>query len=299
MCLVGIWVLVPSVTTMSMDVDQERIHSDRLEEQVGNLEEELDMERSARVQLTVDLCQALDMCNTWADRVIELCRDVNMLRARIEPIPSSSSSESNMDISDDSSSDGGRGGGTLDSRRAPSWQVSESSNGRGGDNGGAGYNTEFSDSPSEGSGSSLVDAIEDGVVAGDHGVYHVRLEFDLLSPEAIALHHQQLQVAWQAVMDGEGRVVQIGGPVDEPPPPDYDFCPQGRGGVNRLVLIEDEMGGEVLNDVEEIQEAGGPAPDYDDHRTDRFITPPPCAQCASRRRVENGPDGWGDNYVDE
>jgi len=129
-------------------------------------------------------------------------------------------------------------------------------------NGGAGYNTEFSDSSSKGSGSSSVDAIEDGAVAGDHGVYHVGLEFDLLSPEVIALCCQQSRVAWQAVMDEEG-------PVDEPPPPDYDFCPQGRGGVNRLVLIEDKMGGEALNDIEEIQEAGGPAPDYDDHRADR------------------------------
>jgi len=100
-------------------------------------------------------------------------------------------------------------------------------------------------------------------------------------------------------MDEEGQVVQISGPVDEPLPPGYNFHPQGRGGVNRLVLIEDEMGGEVLNDVEEIQEAGGPAPDYNNHCVDCFITPPPCAQCARRRRVENGPDGWGDNYVDE
>ena len=231
--------------------------------------------------------------------MIELHRDVDMLRARIEPIPSSLSSESNMDISDDSSSDSGRGGGTLDSRRAPSWQVSESSNGRGGDDGGAGYNTEFSDSSSKGSGSSSVDAVEDGAVAGDHGVYHVGLEFDLLSPEVIALRCRQSQAAWQAVMDEEGRVVQIGGPVDEPPPLDYNFRPQGRGGINRLVLIEDKMGGEVLNDVEEIQEAGRPAPDYNNHRVNCFITPPPCARCARRRRVENGPDGWGDNYVDK
>jgi len=187
----------------------------------------------------------------------------------------------------------------LDSRWAPSWQVSKSSNGQGGDDEGASYNTEFSNSSSKGSGSSSVDAIEDGEVAGDHGVYHVGLEFDPLSPEAIALCRRQLQAAWQVAMDEEGQVVQIGGPVDEPPPPGYDFRPQGRGGVNRLVLIEDKMGGEVLNDVEEIQEAGGLAPDYDDHRTDRFITPPPCARCARHWRVENGPDGWGDNYVDE
>jgi len=47
--------------------------------------------------------------------------------------------------------------------------------------------------------------------------------------------------------------------------------------VNRLVLIEDELGGEVLNGVEEIQEVDGPAPDYNDHHVDHFITPPPCA----------------------
>jgi len=84
-----------------------------------------------------------------------------------------------------------------------------------------------------------------------------------------------------------------------PENPSVRPVPQGCGGVNWLVLIEDEMGGEVLNDVEEIQEAGGPAPDYDDHRADCFITPPLCARCARRRRVENGPDGWGDNYVDK
>jgi len=144
-----------------------------------------------------------------------------------------------------------------------------------------------------------VDAIEDGAVTRDHGVYHVGLEFDLLSPEAITLRCRQLRAAWQAAMDEEGRVVQIGGPVDEPPPLDYAFCPQGQGGVNRLVLIEDEVGGEALNDVEAIQEAGGPAPDYDNHHADCFITPPPCARCARCRRVENGPDGWGDNYVEE
>jgi len=65
------------------------------------------------------------------------------------------------------------------------------------------------------------------------------------------------------------------------------------------VLIEDKLGGEVLNEVEEIQEAGGPAPDYNNHRADCFITPPPCAWCERRQRVENGPNGWGDNYVDE
>ena len=100
--------------------------------------------------------------------------------------------------------------------------------------------------------------IEDGVVARDHGVYHVRLEFDPLSPEAITLHRRQSRAAWQAAMDAEGWVVQVGGPMDEPPPPDYD-----------------------------------------NHRADCFITPPPCARCARCRRVENGPNGWGDNYVDE
>ena len=123
--------LTDQFTTMSMDVNQEHVRSDRLEEQVGRLESELDVERTARVCLTEDLCQALDMCSSWADRAIELRRDVNMLRACIEPIPSSSSSE--------------------------------------------------------GSSSSSVDAIEDGAVARDHGVYHVGLEFDPLSPEAIAL----------------------------------------------------------------------------------------------------------------
>jgi len=75
--------LTDQFTTMSMDVDQECVRSDWLEEQVGRLESELDAERSARVHLTVDLRQALDMCNSWADRAIELRRDVNMLRARI------------------------------------------------------------------------------------------------------------------------------------------------------------------------------------------------------------------------
>ena len=196
--------LTDQFTTMSMDVDQERVRLDQLEEQVGRLEGELDVERTAHVRLTEDLRQALDMCSSWVDRAIELRQDVNMLRARIEPIPSSSSSKSNMDISDNSSPDGGRGGGTLDSGRAPSWQVSESSNGRGSDDGRASYNTEFSDSSSEGSGSSSVDAIEDGAVAGDHCVYHVGLEFDPLSPEVIALRRQQSRAAWQAVMDEEG-----------------------------------------------------------------------------------------------
>jgi len=49
-----------------------------------------------------------------------------MLRAYIEPLPSVSSSESDMDISDEPSCNGGQGGGELDSGRAPSWQVSES-----------------------------------------------------------------------------------------------------------------------------------------------------------------------------
>ena len=60
-----------------------------------------------------------------------------------------------------------------------------------------------------------------------------------------------------------------------------------------------DNGREALNNVEEIQEAGRPAPDYDDYRVDRFITPLPCARCVRCWRVENGPDGWGDNYVDE
>jgi len=121
--------LTDQFATMSMDVDQEHVRSDRLEEHVGRLESELDVEWSAHVLLSVDLHWALDMCTTWVDRTIELRRDINMLRARIEPLPSSLSSESNMDISDNSSSDGGQGGGTLDSRRAPSWQVSKTSNG--------------------------------------------------------------------------------------------------------------------------------------------------------------------------
>ena len=88
--------LTDQFTMMSVDVDQEHVRSDRLEEQVGRLESELDVERAAHVQLLVDLRRALNMCNTWADRAIELRRDVNMLRACIEPIPSSSSSESNI-----------------------------------------------------------------------------------------------------------------------------------------------------------------------------------------------------------
>ena len=99
--------LTDQFTMMSMDINQERVCSDRLEEQVGRLELELDVERTAHVHLTEDLRRALDMCNSWADRAIELRRDVNMLRACIEPIPSLSSSESDMDIADDSSSDGG------------------------------------------------------------------------------------------------------------------------------------------------------------------------------------------------
>jgi len=93
--------LTDQFTTMSMDVDQECVRSDRLEEQVGKLESELDIKQTARVHLMEDLCRALDMCTSWVDRAIELHRDVNMLRACIEPIPSSSSSKSNMDISDD------------------------------------------------------------------------------------------------------------------------------------------------------------------------------------------------------
>jgi len=218
-----------------------------------------------------------------------------MLRARIKPIPSSSSSESDMDISDGSSSNGGQSGGELNSRWAPSWQVSKSSNGQGDGSDGAGYHTKFSNSSSEGSRASSVDALENGEVVGDQGVYDIGLVFNPLSPEAIALRRRQLRAVWLAVMD-EGHVVQIGGLVAEPPPPNYNFHPQGCGGVNRLVLIEDEMNGEVLNEVEVIQEAGGPAPDYDDHRDDRFIMPPPCARCARHCRVENRPDGWGDNY---
>jgi len=140
--------------------------------------------------------------------------------------------------------------------------------------------------------------IEDGEVAGDHRVYHIGLEFDLLSLQAIALCRRQSRVVWWVVMDEEGRAVQIGGPVEEPPPPNYDFHPQGCGGVNWLVLIEEEMNGEALNKVEVIQEAGEPAPDYNDHCEDQFITPPPCARCERCRRVENGPNGWGDNYED-
>jgi len=59
-------------TTMSMDVDQECIRSDQLEEQVGWLELELDVEWTARICLADNLHQALDMCNVWADRAIEL-----------------------------------------------------------------------------------------------------------------------------------------------------------------------------------------------------------------------------------
>jgi len=90
--------LTDQFTMMSMGVDQEHVRSDRLEEQVGKLELELDVEWTVRVHLTEDLRRALNMCTSWADRTIELRRDDNMLRARIEPIPSSSSSESNMDI---------------------------------------------------------------------------------------------------------------------------------------------------------------------------------------------------------
>ena len=46
----------------------------------------------------------VSLINTWADCVIELRWDVNMLRAHIKPLPSSSP-ESDMDISEDSSSD--------------------------------------------------------------------------------------------------------------------------------------------------------------------------------------------------
>ena len=112
----------------------------------------------------------------------------------------------------------------MDSGRAPSWQVSESSNGRGGDDGGAGYNTKFSDSSSEGSGPLLVDVVEDGAVAGDHGVYHVRLEFDPLSHEAITLRCQQLRVAWQAAMDDTG----------------------GKGSLTRQVHCEFMVGSETI-----------------------------------------------------
>jgi len=60
--------LTDQFATMSMDVDQERVRLDWLEEHVGRLESELDVERSARVLLSVDLRQALDMCTTWVDR---------------------------------------------------------------------------------------------------------------------------------------------------------------------------------------------------------------------------------------
>jgi len=69
------------------------------------------------------------MYNMWVDHTIELRQDVNMLRACIKPIPSSSLSESDMDISDGCSSNSGQSGGELDSGWAPSWQVSKSSNG--------------------------------------------------------------------------------------------------------------------------------------------------------------------------
>jgi len=55
------------------------------------------------------------------------------------------------------------------------------------------------------------------------------------------------------------------------------------------VLIEDEVGGEALNDIEEIMEAGGPAPDYDDHHGDHFITPPPCAHTGDKDQNTHQP----------
>jgi len=62
---------------------------------------------------------------------------------------------------------------------------------RSGQSGHDSYNTKFSDPSSKGSGSLSVDMIEDGAVAGDYGVYHVGLEFDPLSPKAIALRRRQ------------------------------------------------------------------------------------------------------------
>jgi len=47
--------LTDQFTMISLDVDQECVRSDRLEEQVGRLESELDVEWSGRVCLTVDL----------------------------------------------------------------------------------------------------------------------------------------------------------------------------------------------------------------------------------------------------
>jgi len=110
---------------MVLDVDQEHVCSDRFEEQIRRLEAELDGERTLQGRLDEDLRWALDMCNTWADHEIELHQDINMLRAHIEPLLPLSS-DSDMDISEGSSSDSGRSGGALDSGQAPSWQVSES-----------------------------------------------------------------------------------------------------------------------------------------------------------------------------
>ena len=98
--------------------------------------------------------------------------------------------------------------------------------------------------------------VENGEVAGDHRVYHIGLVFNPLSPEAIALCWRQSRAAWRAVMDEWGCVVQISSPVVEAPPPDYNFRPQGCGGVNQLVLIEEEMNGEPLNKVEVIYTGG-------------------------------------------
>jgi len=64
--------MVDQLATMVLDVDQEHVRSDCLEEQVGRLETKLDAERKAWGHLAEDLHQALDMCNMWADRVIEL-----------------------------------------------------------------------------------------------------------------------------------------------------------------------------------------------------------------------------------
>jgi len=57
--------------------------------------------------------------------------------------------------------------------------------------------------------------------------------------------------------------------------------------------------GRTLLWEEEIQDAGGVALEYNAQHNDQFITPPPCAWClgsGGHRQVENGPDGWGDNY---
>ena len=56
--------VMDQLATMALDVDQEHVHSDRFEEQIGTLEAELDMEQTSQGHLTKDLRQALNMCNT-------------------------------------------------------------------------------------------------------------------------------------------------------------------------------------------------------------------------------------------